>query len=193
MASEGGGTVTTGGLGALGGIISTLQAWFGGHGAGSGRSASRAVQQIMLATLRQAVNAARLETDRANYFSRQAGFIPVVFGPPRLARIESRAIMNLGAAQARAAGVAPGVSPRLTRLLAGDSTKVKLNALKVSQAQKNLAKIQAKEAQLGVTTYTRAYGLNNPLVLGSRDDPSGVIRPVFRRRFFFKGRMFAWP
>jgi len=37
----------------VGGLISTFQAWFGGHGAGSGRSFGRGIQQLNYATLRQ--------------------------------------------------------------------------------------------------------------------------------------------
>ncbi len=50
-----------------------------------------------------------------------------------------------------------------------------------AKAEKALAKAEAKRDEGASVVFSASYGLNNPVIAGSRDDPAGFRRPLWRK------------
>jgi hypothetical protein len=160
-----------GGGGSTGGYIAAFQTLFGGHGAGKGRSATRALQQIGFATMQELQGILReSQQQRLMYLaSPSAGVFPVTFGPAKLYRQRAQAVTRLGKAYGSMGDKTKPAKPKPPK---------PSDAKAVAKQQTNLARIAQAESLSGVTVYAAKYGINNPLIAGSRDDPRGLRFPV---------------
>lgn len=144
-------------------------------GTGS-RGLGRSVQRELIGLQRRAIEVARNQVRaslQANRFAvTQAtgpgsGLFAVQFAPPALERAVQQRQAKLDAAVAKAARF----KARHARNV-GDRS-----GAHVRKQERKLAKATEARDLSTTTVLASTYGINNPLVAGSRDDPLGAIRP----------------
>jgi hypothetical protein len=148
--------------------------YFGGKGTSVARQQAAAAYGSLRAL--QAMARATIAQQRAQLYQMTrpgSGLIAVTLGEPRFDRQVSQAQFALDRARA------PSRAAQRASMHAGegDSTGAKLARNRVTRAEKKLAKAEAKRDATAVTVFAASYGLNSPILAGSRDDPRGALRP----------------